>query len=505
MRKIIAVLMTVLMLASVLAAFPVSAARIDDSTTAANPSKFIITEFTAQMNADGAGGTGVLHYMEVLNTSGAAIDMSEVAIARATDYTRPPKLADGDVHFVATGDTNSQTWLQTKFLAKVSINELEIVDEARYVEYGKLTEGIINDPNNGLGLTNADRTMLLPDDGTAIIWFIGRDTMTWLTSQKSALGAAYDPAELFLKEFYPGDENADLRAALKPYVYMVWAYDDEAIDSTQTDRKVATDTFKVVTPLVSTKSENRSYVYALVDAEWDLAQRAYDNGTKTWHEDVYAYIRYGAQLIDNYTGTVNMADNSANYIPAQYDPFLFKAKELFNGASETEVAAYTDYFKAYLVESYRECALVDMGKGATPGMLTDWQWSYIDATKITSGKTAEAVRTEFVDLFHYNDDDTLADGGRTEPEIVVKPPSREDLEKIFFGGKDEEEEEGLPTWALILIIVGSVLVVGGGAFVAVFFLVIKPKKKAAAAAAMEATVEGDAPVEEAPAQEESNE
>ena len=252
-------------------------------------------------------------------------------------------------------------------------------------------------------------------------------------------------------------------------------------------------------------AEAKSFVYSIVDAEWDLNTAAYTL-SGGFDEDLYAYIRHGAQLNENYTGTTNMAEHSASYIPAKFDPFLFKAKELFTGKSATEVAAYTDYFAAYLVESYRECALVDMGKGANPGLLTEWQWSYIDATKLPSGKTAEAVRTAFIDLFGYNDDDTLADGGREEPTIVVKPPSKEDLINRYFpadGGK--KEEEGLPTWALILIIVGGVLVVGGGAFVAVFFLVIKPKKKAAAAAAMEATVEGDVLAEEAPAQEESNE
>ncbi len=424
MRKFFVLILTVLMLASVLAAFPVSAMRVNNSTTADSPSKFVITEFGAEMNAEGAGGTGVLHFMEVLNTSGGVIDMSEVAIARATDYTRCPKLADGDVHFVEPSDTNSQTWLQAKFLAKVKIYPTEIVDEQPYVYAGKLEAGIINDPNNGLKLTNADCEMMLPDDGAAIIWFIGQETMAWLSGQKAAIGLAYDPVDLFLEQFYPGEDNAVLRATLKPYVYMVWAYDNEALDSTLTDKKVATDTFKVEVPNIAAKAEKRSYVYALVDAEWDLADRAYSwaNG---WNEGLYTYIRHGAQLNENYTGKANCAANSASYIPAQYDPFLYKAKELFIGTEASEIAAYTDYYAAGLAECYLECALVDMGKGATPGMLTDWQWSFIDATKLPAGKTAEAARTEFVDLFGYNDDDTLPDGGRDEPTIEINPPQKD--------------------------------------------------------------------------------
>ena len=513
MRKIFAVVLTVLMLASVLAAFPVSAIRIDNSTVAEAPSDFVITEFGAQMDAPGAGGTGVvadaLHYMEVLNTSGKAVDMFSIAVARATDYLRAPKVMGDDVHFLATGDENWMSWRKHQFLSMIPISPNWIVDEQAYVDAGELNEGEITNSQNGLMLTNENAAQQLPDDQPAIIWFIGQETMTWLKGYRTLLGPQYNPVDIFLNAFYPTDSEADVaaRAALKDYVYMVWAYDNEALpDPNDPTRKVATDTFKVDVPEVSTKFEIKSYVYALVSANWSLSSIAYDQGTRTWAKDVYAYIRYGAQLVDNYTGLANVANNSASYIPAQHDPFLFKARELFNDVDETKVAAYTDYFVAGLAESYRECALVDMGKGATPGVVTDWQWSYIDASKLPTDKTPDAARTEFVDQFSYNADDTLADGGRNEPVMEIKPPSRDDLIKKYFTvEEEEEEEEGLPTWALVLIIVGGVLVVGGGAFVAVFFLVIKPKKKAAAAAAMEATVEGDAPVEEAPAQEETNE
>lgn len=498
MRKIFAVVLTVLMLASVLAAFPVSAAATDNS------SKLIITEFGAEMNATGASGAGVLHYMEILNTSGEMINITDYAIARATDYTRKPKPADGDVHCVSTTDENSQTWLKYKFLAKINIVMGEIVDETPYVDKGLLAEGTVNHPDHGgLKLVNTNDAEIANGE-TAIIWFIGQETMAWLQSVKSGISVEkYNPIDCFLEQFYPGEENAELRTKLASRVFMVWAYDNEdPFLSTNTDRKVATDTFKVEVPQIAARAEAKSYVYGVVDADWDLGTVAYSI-TGGFNEGLYTYIRHGAQLNENYTGKTNCADNSASYIPAQYDPFLFKAKEAFNGASETEIATYTDYYTAGLTGSYLECALVDMGKGYTPGTLTDWQWSYIDATQISAGKTAEAVRTEFVDLFGYNDDDTLADGGRNEPTIEVNPPSKEDLINRYFpadGGK--KDKEGLPLGALIAIIAGGSVLVLGGAFVAVFFLVIKPKKAAAKAAAMAAYAEEEAaPAEEAPAEE----
>jgi hypothetical protein len=324
--------------------------------------------------------------------------------------------------------------------------------------------------------------------------------MAWLQSVKSGISVEkYNPIDCFLEQFYPGEENAELRTKLASRVFMVWAYDNEdPFLSTNTDRKVATDTFKVEVPKTAAQADARSYVYGLVNKDFQLIDKAYNSATG-WNELVYCVARYGSALEEMYTGETNTADYSASYLPAEYDPFLFEAREKFMGREINKA----DYKDAGLAESYRECALVDMAKDRTPGVITDWQWSYIDASKLASGKTAEGVRTAFIDLFGYNEDDTLADGGRNEPTIVVKPPSKEELMDRYFpadGGK--KKDEGLPVWALILIIVGGVLVVGGGVFAVLLFVVILPKKRAAAAAAAEAYAE-EAAAEDAPAEEDT--
>ena len=91
MRKIIAVLLTVLMLASVLAALPASAATVDGSTNTDSPTLFIseVASYTKYHAYEGAASDShALDYMEIYNNGTDSVNLSTIRILRAVDFIK---------------------------------------------------------------------------------------------------------------------------------------------------------------------------------------------------------------------------------------------------------------------------------------------------------------------------------------------------------------------------------------------------------------------------------
>lgn len=501
MRKIIALLLTVLMLASALAVLPASAANATyDGTTADTVNKILITEIGRNMSYTRnpvAATENAMNFVEIYNNSNAAIDLDTLSLLLAVEIpTRPTDEASRYLKEKVEGDEESVLWRQwskyKRFLSEMEIKSGEIVDAATAssLNISSLRTQYLKNPD-----------VSVASGKSAVIWLVTKETVDWLNKATNQI-ADFNPKTEFLKNYYGNQVNPDDYT-----VVMVWAYSDY----TEEDPTIlADDMFNFEFAPAATKI-NENYIIGVANNTWDVdADVAYDAekpAAQRLHQDLYSMTVLGT-AIQNYSAD---SETSAVFAPAGAKPFVQNAYDKFLNPNAAE---HTDYFAAGLVRSYRECGVISFACAEpTPGKIPAWHQLMIDdAKRDLTADELNQIQTHIVETYKYADDGSNA--GRNEDGIEhnYNFESQEDIKNRFNNKKKKDtvtDEGGLPTWALILIIVGGVVVVAGGAC-AVVFLVILPKKKAAAAAiAQEAPVEEapveDAPVEDAPAEESKDE
>jgi|GEM_PF-4634822 len=482
MRKILAILLTVLMLASVLAGIPTSA-LVTDSTTAADVPELMITEIAASSYIRWEKGSEKrayqgMNYIELYNNTGAAVDAYSLSLLACPDYKVKPGATDKMFNYWdawKNGYTDEIGGVKTpyRFLSK-----MDIVSGNIY----KGSEATYTTAMGGLTLVNP-ATMSIADGEHLVIWTVDQNTIQALKQWKTDNNIDnLDPVTFFRNHY-------ELAASVK--VVMVFAY-----NSTDINGFLATDMFD----LVNCSKTTSGYMYALAQNTWDLDSDVYYSVADGVNEKLYCLAPYGAK-VSTFNGTTD--DTSAVYVTADKTPAFLNKKE-----DQT----YANYEAAGVIKSYTEMAVVHSMSALTPGTMEAWQWATINpegapaSMKTSATWAADAIAAEAERL--YGDVGELEDANDEGGKIDIKPPSQEDLYGTFIEGvhlekdddkkDDKKKDDGLPTVALVLIIVGAVVVVGGGATAAI--LVIK-KKKAAAPVAETAPLTEEAPAEEAPAEE----
>lgn len=524
MRKFIAVVLAVLMLVSVLAVLPVSAAApaTYDGTTkdTAGLNQLFITEVAAQTQYYPAGQTTVQHemlfnFVELYNNGATDIDLATISLLRATKMTQEPD-DDADPYFTNTNAVGKKLWRiwkeEYKFISKIDIKAGKIVDDAAAKETGVFTDSLAATPEIDGDvcfnyLTNAGVDMTISNGENVAIWFVGPSTLNWM-NQEYIKDLNFDPRTAFVKYYYGADAVAS-----NYKIVMVWAYSDFEIEGGSETDYLASDMFTLST-LPAFDRDNFEYILGVAKNTWDLdVDQAYNPSNGTCHSDLYNMAVLGISVPKyNYSveNEYKRPDTSATFAPSTSDPFLANAYEAFAAIGTPTV--YSDYFAAGYIKSYREVGVIDWIGKITPGSMPDWQWAVIDPNNAKAPDTlktngvADATKVKAAKDAYLKDLKLLGDdvAGRDEDdEREYNFQLQEDLRNQFFGKKDEvKKEEGFPLVALILIIVGGVLVVGGGAAAVIFLVVLPKKKKAAAAAAADTADTADTVAEEdAPAEE----
>ena len=500
MRKIVAVVLAVLMLASVLAMLPASAATATyDGTTKTTTglNKIMITEIapTATYHPNGVAESQndaefPMNFMEIYNNNAGTVNLSTKSILQAANFPTEPN--DETDPYLDNPDGNGVLWRRWrdsyKFTAKIDIKLGAIVDEATAKATGQLEDTAPATPalDNRIYsmLVNSESDLTLENGEIAVIWFISPVTISWMidTDNKTV---GFDAREAFVKSFYGANANvADYN------IVMVWGYSDFQVNDAT---KLASDMFM----LSANTKEDRDYIYGIADNDWSLNNdKAYD-ATNGLNEKLYNTATMGYS-VPRYNGFA-VKDLAMAYGLPTAKPYIANAYEAL---TEINPTVFNEAFSAGLVKSFRESAAIDCAAKATPGTMPAWQWAMVspetyegfktngafDATKVEAAVNAYIVELKLIDN---------STGREETDERDYNFQTQEELKNQFYNNnkkKDTEDEGGMSTVVLVIIIVAAVVVVGGGAAAA--FIIIKKKAPAVAA---------EAPATEAPAEEEKSE
>ena len=218
MRKIIAVLLAVLMLASVLAMVPAFAASYDGTTaTSTGMHGLIITEIAQHTHekdgltqgaynaAERAMYVDCAGYIEVLNNTGAAVDFSTLALLRGLNFNEAIDDTDDPMYKYV------ESWVsEKKFLQKMVLKTGNIISVAERDErYSDLfPDGDVKMTKVWESLENSADDFNVANGKAAVIWFVNEATVNWLKDERDKNLSGYDAREVFVDRFYGTDANA---------------------------------------------------------------------------------------------------------------------------------------------------------------------------------------------------------------------------------------------------------------------------------------------------------
>lgn len=550
MRKILAVLLAVMMLAGVLTAMPVSAAANTsefDGTTSDGKMDLVVTEVlinskTGQDSLDNQQEQGsvskiyspdAFDYIEIYNRGTEPVNLYQLKILSANS-----KQFAGTYN-QATKEQNEKT----KYL---------------FTQQNILVPGSIHDDNaaanaasGSLGEYNACKnpaSAVLAPGQFAVIWFWTGDT----DKLCNKLGQT---------DFPVGDQ---------------WAGDSRYFPYFRNYYGIADDVLVVAT---NAKTSNPSGpdstdVYQDLRNGWTyaFAKTSFSFGNKCWNSvnglssDIVTMFEYATNTGAGIPTTDNMDDVAATYVPSNCVPDLYNTNQSkivgeswVNKADYVQISDSTVDFGMRYVRSYRECAIVTYTEDPTPGDMPAWQWQYIQpgtvgthslkakeeavfaaaagdmakfddamANIVTDWKSNPAIKDENGRLLAETGEKNWPAAAKAQFLLdysaeIKEEADNEEVKKNYAEGfvdrevliqrhqnknkKNDKQEGKLPTWALILIIAGGVVVAGG---VAVAVILIVKKKKPVAdddvaaegdIAVIDETVGEDAPVEPAPVDE----
>lgn len=493
MRKFLAALMAVFMLAAIFAVLPISAttasASDKDGSTAADADAIdlVITEVLAnsQSNVLSMKSKDAFQYIEIYNRGSVAVNLFDYAIVR-TPYT------------VSSNDP----WPNKKFDGKVVLDEGPIYQY--YVDNGV---SAINPYNTtALGCNNSADDTLQPGE-VAIIWFWNAATKDAFTAKGGTTASEKDGTFNSFRNHYK-DLGAEIPADVKIFA-----------------------TFGVTGVGQSFElNTSKDYMYALVkdnegengfDIGAEVAYEATVGGNFIGNDKIVCMFEYGTGLglyttVENKAAIYTLASKLPQYTNAYY---------------ETDDA---DYYESGDVDSYKELGCIYFEEDVTPGKLLPIQWADLDPDRApadvkgtddnwattawntyvtalvaangggeTTDRDEEDKHQDQIDVnrndlgnqgqnklgewtyFTQTDEATgettywryKTEGGSKETAVEV---DKEEYDRYLqkLAEQDQQSEGGLETWVVIVIIVAAVVVAGGAAVVVIF--VLKKKKQVAA-------------------------
>jgi len=529
MRKFLAALLAVLMMVSVLAVLPVSAAtETVDKTTTSDVPKLLVTEvcwnstcFEWNMwSLNETNGqitySDVYDYIEVYNAGTTPVNLYNYSLLQSSAR----KIS------VAAGETKHRF----DYKMPITVNA--------YQSTGATGPEIQNP-----GRDDPDATLQPGEIG--IIWVWTGSTITASNNWGTSLG---------VDGVIAGDETNEVVSFPKFREHYLQGTSSTGVDINQnisSDYQTNLNHVKDVkiVAVYGTGLGNGESMWAIADSDYDLGQDTIQSNGKL-NAGIVCLFSNGANTP---AGTTVQDGNATIHVPATCVPHRYNENNYLNedwGAPAnhpfkddyTADSAYTpaqDYLEIDFVESYKQMAILNYAQLPTMGSMPSWQWAYVGPTNIGNALTNHLVTDATTITTGANN--VTGQGGTLAPtwqvdaiqslkDAVIKMEEVDDSEsgfdyshfltaeqnKDFVAGLDGgsgatgggAQHDKFPTWALILIIVVGVLIVGGGAAVAVIIIL---KKKGAAADDVviegdvleaEAPATEDAPVEEAPVEEE---
>ncbi len=518
MRKFLAVLMTVLMLASVMAVMPVSAETTlptcsHDGSTAeqgeAAKMGLVVTEMltnsTNSYALNSSKLTNAAHqdaftYIEVYNRGQEPIDLSTLSLARYKD----------------TYVVGSNEFYSDKFESMVDIKA------------GSIYDGIDVSSTISANACVNPANIALEHGQFAILWIWNDATIAVDTQYANDLGMPKDVDGVgavyhyYFRQHYGMELNNDIP------IYAVYGG-----DTTSTS-----DTF--------TLNKSSNYVYGLVKDSFQLTEAVFEqtNLGTVLNDKVLCTWQWGTGRATGLATAADVNIETANkdakgnaitvfepspyegmatlYAPANSSPIYYNAQRKALDDTYVDKLNYVDIGSDY-VYSYKEmavmCPAVTAG-AATLGKMDDAQWSVVDPETRALQKAQEAGYNTLEEYQAATDSNGTKywteDGGYAwvttgvstflaanvatgEGDVATNAETKINLvfkDRSQLGNKGQNKSDqtvddtsGLPIWALILIIVGGVVLLAGVAVVVIVILKKKNKPVALDDVAAEGEVE----------------
>ena len=396
MRKILAALLAVMMIAGVFAALPMSAAEatvietIDGTKNNTQLNDLIITEILVNSKSgtdrdDQTSGESAavftspdaLDYIEVYNAGDKTVNIYDYVILSAPyrDFTGESK------------DTGSNT---AAIPYKFTYKNVLYYGDIHSTDSGAKSDSKASAYDNSC--SNIYSGDILPGE-TAVIWYWTTATDTACNDLGYSLGrtGANNRTFEYFRNYYGMDNNTKI-------------FVTNAKASAQTNTQTGGDWFQ---------SLEYNYIYALAKATYKetevaitVSKDSNNNVTRSLTNDgkkitcFAAYTQYNSVGIVN---TQNMDGVSAYYVPSVCTPDLINMNnkavvDLENeGKAEnekTEFVPFADYVQAECAFSYKETAIISFTEAPTPGAMPSWQWQYIQ-------KNSDPTYNPDEDLYGY--------------------------------------------------------------------------------------------------------
>lgn len=493
MRKFLAGLLAVMMLASVLVltvgAADTAVKTFDNSVKAdAGNIDLVITEVMPRSsNPNGQVNTDVFEYIEVYNRGTKEVDLSNYCLLRATDYNK----------------LSSSTWRSThKFENVINLVAGSLYDDPN-----------VDKKNKGVDLVNPDTIKLQPGE-FAVIWIWNDDDENYYTTYGENL------AETDLTR-----RNSANQIVSFPKFRDAYSQEGMSVSQQEGDDIVPTkmsDDVLVLAAMGATTTINKkgfrlandaNYIYAI--AEKSMGENLETHDAIRYSKEIVCMFHWGFSSSASIP-QVQQPGLSTIYVPADQVPYLVNESNRLNAKENETPKSYTDYAERDVdmnyETSYKEMAVLTYWEVPTPGYMMPYQWIYVDDARMPESAkmyinnivyenndptkeviSAEMIRTSTVNP-NWEDDwkaflkaDKLTSGGdgeggdeskRDEIDYRSQDEIRNSLEKPS-NVKPNQTNKGMKTWVLVLIIVGGVVVLAGIAVAVI--LILKKKNKPVAA------------------------
>ena len=499
MRKFLASLMAVMMLASVLALSVGAATGATFDKSTADDAKnldVIITEVMPQSknHEDSADGSDLYEYIEIYNRGNSVVNLADYCLLYCNSYG-------------VTATTN-QWLLNHKFTNVLNLVGGNLQQNDPALAGKKLPQQLVN-----------PSSLMLEPGQFAVVWVWNNDDEQYCADNNVNIAAPKNEGGKIVT-FPKFREAYSVSASTSAHV----KNSDGSVDTVgipdNTLLMVAMGATNINSAAFRLANGGRS-MYAL--AKKEVGQNiASDGFTKsspiTNPNDFLCMFEWGTNGTKGGIPEMARAGYSTIYVPANQVPYMVNRGNELNAKKDETPVSYTDYVASYLdknVEaSYKEMAVMTYWERPTPGYMMPYQWVYVledaenipadakvklpdSAKKYIYDKTIDdeaLVLTDTenpnwkTDMYTFLEEARLITGDdgsgedetkRDEIDYKTQEEIKKQNDKTIKNQQKNNTKKGLPVWALILIIVGGVVVLGGVAVVVI--LVLKKKNKPVAA------------------------
>ncbi len=367
MRKFLAALLAVMMIASVFAAMPIMAEEAAARTSKFDGTKsdeamngLIITEILVNSKAgtqrdDQPSGESAavfsspdaMDYIEVYNAGDEPVNMFNYVILSAPyrDFTGESK---------DSGSNTATTPYKFTYMNTIKTGDIHSTANGAKADVKTYNNSCSNYSDTSYGQINPGEI--------AIIWYWNTATDTACSDLGYSVGAMREGDERtfpYFRDYHRMDSETKIFVT------------NAKVSNTQVDQ------FHTL---------EYNYVYALADKSYKFEDAAITvqkvaggSETRTLSSKISCMASYSTYNGVGIVTTQNMDDVSAYYVPSACAPDLVNenAKKVAE-LEKTEYKAVADYVEADCALSYRETAIISFTEEPSPGSMPSWQWKYIE-------------------------------------------------------------------------------------------------------------------------------